>query len=389
MLKTSRNLLWLVLIFIALSGCATTVPSPPAASDKPTATRIKAAIRIGAVIGLSGDIAVYGESQRKGMELAAKELNTGEYLGPTRLLEVVVLDSGASVEGASAAMTRLIQEYKAAGILGPTLSSQAFAADPMAQKNGVPVIAISNTVPKITEMGDFIFRCSLPESSVIAGTIGVASKSFNIRKVGILWGKDEDVTIASYQAFRDAIKKNGIEVLADETFRRGDADFKTQLSKIIALYPDAIVASALVKEASQVVMQARNLGFKGTIIGGNGFNSPELIKQAGEAAEGVVGTAWNMDSPAPKNVEFISAFEKTYGIKPDQFAAQAYTSVKLYAAAITRAGSPEPKAIRDALAGMRNFDCPLGSFSFDENREPVHSSAVQAIRAGKFVIINK
>jgi branched-chain amino acid transport system substrate-binding protein len=381
MLKTENGVLCLMLFLSVLAACATPSQLPSNSGEPVTIT-------IGAVLGLSGSVGVYGESQQKGIDLAVKEINSSSYLGKGKELKVIVEDSGATNEGAVAVITRLISEKKVIGIIGPTLSAQAFAADPIAQKNGIPVMGISNTVPKITEMGDFVFRCSLPESEVIKDTIKAAIEISRVKKVGILWQKDEDFTIGSYQVFTAAIKKNSLEILADETFASGETDFKAQLSRIIATYPDSIVVSAFVKEASQIAIQSRSLGFKGTIIGGNGFNSPEITKQAGTAAEGIiVGTAWNMASKASRNVEFISAFQKVYSARPDQFAAQAYTSVWLYANAIRNAGSYQPKAIRDAMAGIRNFDCPLGSFSFTSDREPVHTAAVQIIRGGKFVIL--
>jgi branched-chain amino acid transport system substrate-binding protein len=287
------------------------------------------------------------------------------------------------------AISKLIAGNKVAAIIGPTLSSQAFKADPIAQKNSIPVVAVSNTVPGITEMGDYIFRCSLPESTVIGGTIKAAASQLRIVKVAYLWGNDDDYTRAGYQAFRDAVEKNGLQALADETFARGDTDFKAQLEKITVPVPDAILVSALAREASPVIKQARALGYAGLIIGGNGFNSPDLITQAGSDAEGVMaGTAWNIGNTNPRNLAFISAFQKAYGAKPDQFAAQAYTGTWLIAYAVRTGGSGEPGAIRNALAEIANFTTPLGSFSFDGSREPVHPSIVQVIRNGKFTVFN-
>ena len=102
-------------------------------------------VKLGAILGLSGDIAAYGRSQKKGIDLAIKEINEGSYLGKGNELKVIVEDSGDSTDGAAMAMTKLIQDNKVVGIIGPTLSSQAFAADPIAQEVGIPVLGISNT----------------------------------------------------------------------------------------------------------------------------------------------------------------------------------------------------------------------------------------------------
>jgi len=374
-LKKSAVCLLLLSVFLTLPwlSCSAALPS---------------AIQIGACIGLSDSLAIYGESQKKGMELAVSEVNAENFLGKGKEIKVLYTDSGVSKDGTAAGYISLFDQG-VCGLIGPTLSSQAFSADPLAQERGIPVIAISNTVPGITEMGDFIFRCSLPESSVIDGTVKSAADLFGIKNVGILWGEKEALTVAGHQAFTEAVTRYGLTIQTDETFAAGDSDFKDQLGRIIAANPDAICVAALVKEAVPIVLQAREMGFKGYIIGNNGFNTPEIIKQAGESAEGIlVGTAWNPKNQTPKNLDFIAAFEKSYGGQPDQFAAQSYTAVWLYAEAISTANSFESSAIRNSLAGIRNFTTPLGEFSFTEGREPVHPSALQIVEGGKFVILD-
>ncbi|MDD5397767.1 MAG: ABC transporter substrate-binding protein [Dehalococcoidia bacterium] len=375
-----RTTVALIVIILAVA-CSTPQqqPTPQAQPEQ---------IKIGALLGLSGDIATsYGQAQKNGVELAVSEVNDSNYLGAGKQLKLVIADAGPGADTAFSGITSLIETDNVSAIIGPTLSSQAFKADPVAQNHSIPVIAVSNTVPGITEMGDFIFRCSLPESTVIGGTIKAAASQLRVVKVAYLWGKDDDYTIAGYKAFKDAVLKNGLKVLADETFSRGDTDFKPQLEKIIAKGPDAILVSALAKEAAAIIIQARSLGYTGIIIGGNGFNSTDVIKQAGSYAEGVMaGTAWNIASINTRNLEFISAYQKAYGIKPDQFAAQAYTGTWLLANAIRTAGSSDPSAIRDALAGISNFTTPMGSFSFTEDREPVHPAVVQIVKNGRFTI---
>ena len=378
-----RLILLISLSALIASACSIATQDTAAKVDQ------KSYVTIGALLGLSGDASGYGVTQKKGIELAVREINDSNYAGGNREFRLVVADGGSSGESAAAAISALINNDRVAAIIGPTLSSQAFKADPVAQKNGIPVVAVSNTVPGITAMGDYIFRCSLPESTVIGGTIKAAASQLRIVTVAYLWGSDDDYTRAGYQAFRDAVEKNGLQVLADETFTRGDTDFKPRLKNIIVYEPDAILVSALAREASPIIIQARALGYTGLIIGGNGFNSPDLITQAGNAAEGVMaGTAWNIGNTNPRNLAFISAFQKAYGVKPDQFAAQAYTGTWLIANAVRTGRSGEPGAIRNALAEIANFTTPLGSFSFDGSREPVHPSIVQVIRNGRFTVFN-
>jgi branched-chain amino acid transport system substrate-binding protein len=345
-------------------------------------------VNLGACLALNGSAAVYGESQKNGIDLAVNEIKAGQYLGPNTLITSKVVDIGSTPDQVVNAMNGLINETKVIGILGPTLSSQAVVADPLAQKAKIPVIAISNTVSGITEMGDFIFRCSLPESQVVANTIESAINQYGIKRVGILWGNDDTFTVSSYQAFLNAVNKNNLQITADQTFKRGDSDFKVLLNKIINTGPDALIASAFVQEAQLIIQQARSLGFKGLIIGGNGFNSVDLIKQAGDSAEGVmVGTAWNINNNGAKNSAFVAAYKKVYAKEPDQFAAQSYTGVWLFAEAIRAGGRSDSESVRKSLLQIKNFETALGNFSFTAGREPLHASIVQIVHNGQFEIL--
>ncbi|MEL6405780.1 MAG: ABC transporter substrate-binding protein [Chloroflexota bacterium] len=344
-------------------------------------------VTIGAIFGLSGDISVYGGVQQQGVDLAVAQINEGGYLGEGVTLEVSYQDA-VTADDAINAMTSLVEEEGVVAVLGPTLSTHAFAADPVAQENGVPVMGVSNTASGITDMGDFVFRNSLPESSVIPGTIAQATEILGLENVAVIYGDDDDFTLSGYDVFIEALDASGVIITDEQTFARGDVDFNAQLSSLIATEPDAIVASALAAEGVQIIVQARELGYTGPIIGGNGLNSPAIIENAGEDAEGViVGAAWNSVSDNPLSVQFVADFEEAYGSAPDQFATQAYTGAWLMATAIRCANSTDSAAIRDALAGIADFDSPLGMFSFAEDRNPIHDPVVQIVEEGAFGVL--
>jgi branched-chain amino acid transport system substrate-binding protein len=352
-----------------------------------TPSNLPETVNLGAVLVLSGPNSVYGIPQRQAIELAVSEINASGYLGEGNEL-VVSFEDGPTPEESVAAMTKLVVEDGVVAVLGPTLSGHAFAADPVAQDNGTVVLGVSNTANGITEMGDFVFRNSLPESDVIPGTVAGAVAEYGIDQVAVFYGDDNDFTISGYNVFIEALDANGVEVLGEETFAGGDVDFNAQLTKLINLNPDAIVVSALAPEAVQIINQARAQGYEGLIIGGNGFNSPAVINDTEGGAEGVVvGAAWNLASPNELSQAFLSNYEITYNMAPDQFAAQAYTGAWLLATAIRCADSVDRTAVRDSLAGITDFASPLGNFSFDENRNPVHEPVVQVVRDGVFALL--
>ncbi|MDZ4766588.1 MAG: ABC transporter substrate-binding protein [Chloroflexota bacterium] len=345
-------------------------------------------VTIGAVLTLSGGASVYGVVQQQGIQLAVDEINNSGYLGADTLLNVIFEDSTSVNEQAIAAMTKLVEEDQVVAVIGPTLSREAFSADPIAQDAGVTVLGVSNTAAGITDMGDFVFRNSLPEASVIPGTVVGAVAGLGIESAAIIYANDDDFTVSGADVFRTALEANGVTIVSEETYATGDADFNAQLTNMIAQNPDAIAISALTVEAVQIITQARAQGYEGTLMGGNGLNSPAVLEQTGVDSEGViVGAAWNVASPNELSVAFTAAFENAHEAKPDQFAAQAYTGAWMIASAIRCADSADRTAVRDALLGLSDFATPLGAFNFDADRNPVHDPVVQVNVDGAFSVL--
>ncbi len=350
------------------------------------ASGLSGQIVLGAAWSLTGDAAVYGSAQKNGADLAVDEINKSGMLGQAKL-KLISEDDRSTKEGAITAFDKLIKKENVVAILGPTLSNSAKAADPIAQESKVVVLAVSNTAPGIVEMGDFVFRDSLPEIAVQPNTVKVTQDKLGFKKVAVMYGDDDVFTKGGYDVFKKVLADRGIEVLTTETFKKKDTDFSAQLTKIKGLNPDQIIVSALAEEAAGILSQARQLGIAESvhIIGGNGFNSPKLAQLAGPAAEGAIsGAAWFIGNDTPGNKAFVEAYKNKYGVNPDQFAAQAYAGVYLLANAIKAAGSGDSKAIRDALAKTKDLDTVLGKFSFDEQRNPVHPPVVQVIKDGQF-----
>jgi branched-chain amino acid transport system substrate-binding protein len=380
---THRLLTLIMALAMLLVACAPTQVTP---SESFSGSIVTGDVPIGAVWSLTGAGAVYGSSQQKAADLAVQEINGSGRLGQAKL-KLTTEDDRSTKEGAIAAFQKLLNRDKVVAIVGPTLSNSALAADPLAQEKKVVVLGVSNTAGGITEMGNYVFRDSLPESAVIPNTVKVTKDKFGYKKVAVLYGDDDAFTKSGYDVFEKALADNGVTILTTETFKKGDTDFSAQLTKIKALSPDAIVVSALAEEAAGIMSQGRQLGIPATVpfIGGNGFNSPQLARLAGPAAEGSIsGAAWFISADTQANTTFVNAFKARYNADPDQFAAQAYSGVYLLAQAVKRAGSSDATAIREALAKTSNADVPLGTFSFTDQREPVHPPVVQIVKNGKF-----
>jgi branched-chain amino acid transport system substrate-binding protein len=340
-------------------------------------------VPVGAALSLTGAAASYGESQRNGLELAAEHLE--EKGGVTYDLRIE--DDQTDPRQGISVFEGFVEDGVSV-IIGPTLSNGAFQAQPVAQEAGVPVLAISNTADGITDQGDYIFRDSLTEAQVIPQTVAQAKTAFGLEKVVVMYSNDDAFTESGYEVFAAALEEEGVEVLDTLTFSKADTDFRPLLTEAKALEPDAVVVSALIEAAIPLVTQARELGIDVPIIGGNGFNNPKLMADAGEAAEGVVvGAAWNSASDNPLNADFIAAYEEKYGASPDQFAAQAYAGLMIIDEAVRSGCSGERDAVKEGLAGIQDFETVLGTLSINENRDAEHEAVVQIVEDGTFAVL--
>lgn len=345
-------------------------------------------VKIGVALSMTGPAAVYGATQKVGVQAAVEEINKSGQLKGVKL-EAVIEDDASTKEQGIAVFQRFINRDRVSAIIGPTLSNTATAADPLAQAAKVTVVAVSNTAPKgITDIGDHVWRVSLTEAQVIPGALKRAQQKLGFKSASVLYGNDDAFTQAGYSVMKAALETLGVKTLGTQTFAKPDRDYNAQLTSLLANKPDILVVSALAENASGIVAQARQLGWQGAIFGGNGFNSPAFIKNAGPAAEGVlVGTAWDRNSTAPANQKFLEIM-KVRGIDPDQFAAQAYTGVLVIAEAVKLAGMKGGREdINGGLAKVKDFPTPLGTFSFLDSRDANHEPALQQVKDGKFQIV--
>lgn len=340
-------------------------------------------IPVGAALSLTGGAASYGESQRNGLELAADQLS--EDGGIT--YELAVEDDATDPRQGISVFETLIDDGVSV-IIGPTLSEGAFQAQPIAQEEGTPVMAISNTADGITEQGEYIFRDSLTEAQVIPQTVTAATEAYDLEKVVVMYSDDDAFTEAGGQVFGSALEDEGIEVAGTLTFSTSDTDFRALLTEAKALDADAIVVSGLIEAAVPLVTQAREIGIEEPIIGGNGFNNPALMEQAGEAAEGVVvGAAWNSASEDPENEAFLEAYEAAYGSAPDQFAAQAYAGMMLVDSAVRAECDGSRDAIKDGLGTIEEMPTVLGPLTITADRDAEHEAVVQVVEGGSFAVL--
>ena len=281
------------------------------------------------------------------------------------------------------ALQRAYAEAGSKIIYAPT-----FQAQPIAQEEGVPVLAISNTAAGITEQGDYIFRNSLTEAQVIPQTVAKSIETYGLENVVVMYSNDDAFTESGYEVMASSLEESDVTVADTLTFSKADTDFRALLTEAKNLNPDAIFVSGLIEAAIPLVTQARELGIDVPIIGGNGFNNPQLMADAGEAAEGVVvGAAWNSASDNAENTAFLADYEEKFGGQPDQFAAQAFAALHIVDHAVREDCSADRDAIKAGLGNITDLPTVLGSISINADRDAEHDAVVQVVKDGAFTVL--
>ncbi len=341
-------------------------------------------ISIGEVGSMTGAEATFGMSTHKGIALAFKKINlAGGIKG--KKLKLISLDDQGKPEEAATAVTRLITQDKVAAVLGEVASSRSMAMAPIAQNHKVPMITPSSTNPKVTELGNYIFRVCFIDPFQGYVMAKFASENLKAKKVAILRDVKNDYSVGLADYFTNTFKKSGGQIVLDQSYSAGDIDFKSQLTAIRAKKPDAIFVPGYYTEVGLIARQARELGLDVPLLGGDGWDSPKLTEIAGTALNGsFFSNHYSSENQAPHIQEFIKEFKDTYGVVPDGLAAAGYDAARVLAQAMNSAKSESSKDIRDAIAQIKGFEGVTGSITIDSKRNAVKSAVVLKVDGTEF-----
>ena len=377
---TAAFLFTIVALTVGLFSCDRVVS---VVFDDETPRIVSEDIPIGVVVALTGHHAEpYGLPMQRGFELAREEINT---LGDLNLTFITV-DDQSSPDGAKAAVRHLVDQGVPA-IVGLAISTHLKEAAPIAQENKVIAFSSVSSAAGLSAIGGFIFRTSLAvDISVPSGVIATQEK-LGYKKVATIYDEIDVYATSSNEMLRTVLEANGVEILTQETFKTGDTDFSQQLTNIMAMEPDALFISALSQEIAGILAQTPEVGFPDTIQ----VIAPDLtmdeVRKAGDGAEGTIGfIGWSSVSDAPGNQTFVRNYRAKYGIEPEPWAAQSYTTLYVLANAIKVAQSADSTAIRDALAQTTDFPTilgKLGNYSFNPNGDALYDQILMIVKDGE------
>jgi branched-chain amino acid transport system substrate-binding protein len=341
-------------------------------------------IVIGEYASLTGGSASFGQSSHKGTALAIDEINAaGGVLG--KKLKLITEDDQSQAGQPATIARKLISQDKAVAILGEVASSKSLEAAPICQQNKIPMISPASTNPKVTEVGDYIFRVCFIDP--FQGTVmSKFAQSKGWKNVAVLTDVKQDYSVGLAEFFIKDFKESGGQIVKEQKYSTGDKDFKPQLTSIKAAKPDAIFVPGYYAEVSLIAKQARLLGIKAPLLGGDGWVGDSLLKVAGNALDGSFFSChFSSADKSPVVQGFVEKFKaKHNGETPDDMAALGYDSAMILADAIKRAGSIEPEKLRDAIATTKEHQGITGKITLDEHRNANKPAVILTIGNGGF-----
>ena len=353
------------------------------------ATALRAAepppIKVGEFASLTGKEAAFGQSSHKGTLLAVEEINAaGGVLG--RKIQLITEDNQSKAGESATIAKKLISRDKVVALIGEVASMRSLEAAPIAQQSRIPMISPSPTNPKVTEIGNYVFRvCFIdPFQGVVMAKF--ARNTLKLKRVAVLTSVSSAYSVGLAKYFKERFAQDGGVIALEQRFTEGDKDFKAQLTAIKAANVDGIFLPGYYTEAALVCKQARDLGMNLPLFGGDGWEAPQLISIGGAAVEGTYySTHYSPENKSPAVSGFVERFRKRWNNEvPDAMAALGYDAAMVLADAIKRAGTTDSAKLRDALAATKNLPGVTGDTTLDAQRNASKAAVVIAVKDGQF-----
>jgi len=348
-------------------------------------------IKLGSIYSLTGSYATIEDPALKGAKLALKQVNAaGGVQG--KQIELIQYDGKSTLEDIANAAQRLVHEDQVIAIVGVCDSGFYLASAPIAQDAGIPYLDTGGTVPNLPEqIGEFAHMMPFGDDYQAYVAAEFAMNDLGAKTAFMLRDGDTDYTRAIAQFFTERFTAKGGKIIEESSYHTGDTDFSSHITKIRGTNPapDVIYAAMNPGDDATFVRQAREAGVKIPIIGGDAFDNPDLVKNAGanNAVDLYFTTHMAMTEDNEKVKAFIEAYKAEYGIPPENaFAGLGYDSVNLMVEAMNKASELSSKAINDAIFGITAFSGVTGNADFsNKQRAPDKEVTLIAVKDGAFV----
>lgn len=369
----------------AVLGCQRRAAPEPAAPMAGRPATSRDAILIGMVGPLTGQEAHFGLGTRDGVALAIEEANLDGGVDG-RALVLRAYDSQSKPEEAATAAMRLVRQDMVALVIGDNTSSDTLAMAPAVALAQVPLISPSATNPRVTtEGGPYVFRVCFVDSFQGEAMAGFAHRTLKLSRVAVLTDLKSDYSIGLADFFRRRFRQLGGAVVAEESYSKGDSDFRSLLTRVKSSRPDAIFIPGYYSDVGPMARQARELGIEAVLLGGDGWDGGgKLSELGGSAVEGsYYSTHFSPDNPAQSVQRFLKTYQEHFGRLPDSLSALGYDAARVGIAALRASGGVGGSALRAAIGSTRDFDGVTGRLTLGADRNVVKSAVVVRVVRGE------
>ncbi|MEW6720800.1 MAG: ABC transporter substrate-binding protein [Thermodesulfobacteriota bacterium] len=371
-----RHIAMLAVVF--LGSCLVLAAAGPALAKD---------IKIGLITPLSGDVKTYGESVKNSFLIAVEEANAKGGVAGMKVVYIIQDDKNDPTEAANVA-NLLVNQHRVRAIVGAVTSKASIPVSDIVQAARIPALTPTGTNPKITvadgKRKGYMFRSCFIDP--FQGTVMARFARETLKKstAAVLYDASNDYSKGTAEVFRESFPKFGGKIIAYEAYGKDDVDFSALLTKVKASGAEALYLPDYYGKVGLIAKQAREKGVKALLIGVDGWDSPDLVKIAGDAIEGgYFVNHYSPDDPRPEVAAWVKKYRERHGQLPDALGTLAYDGTNLLFEAIRKAGSDDPQKIRDALASIRDFKGVTGKMILDRNGDAVKSAAILKIEGGR------
>lgn len=337
----------------------------------------KEPLKLGLIAPLTGDVKTFGESSRNAFYIAIEDYaKTGKY----QIVPVIADDRNDPTEGANAAL-KLITQDKVRAFVGPLTSKVAIPVSEIAAKYKVPMVTEAATNPKVTvydgKKKPYVFRACFIDPFQGNVAAAFALKDLKAKTAAVLYDVGNDYSKGLAEVFRATFEKGKGSIVGYESYQKDDVDFSALVTKIGMKKPEVIFLPDYYNKVALIARQLRERAIKSVLIGTDGWDSPELVKIAGNAVMG--GYFTNHYSPERKDKvaeRFIARYKEKHGAVPDALAALTYDAAMILLETIDKAKQPTPDAVTPLLSQLKGFKGVTGTIGFDKNGDAVKSAVI-------------
>lgn len=342
-------------------------------------------ITVGAFLSLSGADSTFGLDSKEGIDLAVEQVNaSGGVKG--KKVRVIYEDDKSTTQEASQKVRQLIDRDKVVALLGEVASSRSVAGGLIANTSKVPMVSPSSTSVDVTQGREWVFRTCYTDDQQGVVAARFIKSSLQKNRLAIFYAAQDVYSSGLARSFRDEWKKLGSELVADKAYQKGETNFRTYLSELKQQNPEIIFVPNYYNEMVVIARQAKEVGIPGsTFVGGDGWDSANLLEGAGAELEGAHFTnAYATDVPWENSKKFLSDYRARYKHDPSSIGAQAYDGARVLFDAIGRASEVKGEAIKKALAETKDFQGATGTMTMDSERNANKPIVIVRITDKKF-----